>query len=62
MEWKAQQEKEKQEDVTVAYVYWDGSSHRKNMTVKKGMTIAQFLGKAIEVSSKISNFYLYLLS
>ncbi|GMR57967.1 hypothetical protein PMAYCL1PPCAC_28162, partial [Pristionchus mayeri] len=50
--WHAQQEKEKNEEITVAYAYWDGSSHRKNMKVKRGLTIAQFLSKAVEVLRK----------
>ncbi|PAV85210.1 hypothetical protein WR25_04173 [Diploscapter pachys] len=51
-EWKAQQEKEKNDEITIAYVYWDGSSHRKNTRMKKGATIAQFLAKAIEALKK----------
>ncbi|TKR60185.1 hypothetical protein L596_027473 [Steinernema carpocapsae] len=51
-EWKAMQDKEKNEDINVAYCYWDGSSHRKDMRVKKGNTISQFLTKAIEVLKK----------
>ncbi|KAK6025051.1 XAP5 protein [Ostertagia ostertagi] len=47
--WKAQQEREKNEEITVAFAYWDGSSHRKNLKVKKGHTISQFLTWAIEV-------------
>ncbi|EYC13287.1 hypothetical protein Y032_0044g1083 [Ancylostoma ceylanicum] len=51
-EWRAQQEREKNEEITVAFAYWDGSSHRKNLKVKKGNTISQFLGWAIEVLKK----------
>ncbi|GMT09466.1 hypothetical protein PFISCL1PPCAC_763, partial [Pristionchus fissidentatus] len=51
-EWHAQQQKEKNEDITVAYAYWDGSSHRKNMKVKRGLTIAQFLSKAVDALKK----------
>lgn len=47
--WRAQQEREKNEEITVAFAYWDGSSHRKNLKVKKGHTISQFLTWAIEV-------------
>ncbi|ETN83530.1 XAP5 protein [Necator americanus] len=34
-EWRAQQEREKNEEITVAFAYWDGSSHRKNLKVLK---------------------------
>eukprot|EP00080_Pristionchus_pacificus_P012029 PDM72049.1 hydrolase [Pristionchus pacificus] len=51
-EWHMQQEKEKNEEITVAYAYWDGSSHRKNIRVKRGLTIAQFLLKAIDALRK----------
>lgn len=44
------QEKEKNEDISVAYSYWDGSNHRKDMRVKKGATISQFLQRALEAS------------
>ncbi|WKY10130.1 hypothetical protein Q1695_002464 [Nippostrongylus brasiliensis] len=50
--WRAQQEREKNEEITVAFAYWDGSSHRKNLKVKKGHTISQFLTWAIEVLKK----------
>jgi protein FAM50 len=48
-EWKEEQEKEKNEEIQVAFCYWDGSSHRKDLKVKKGATIAQFLQRALEV-------------
>lgn len=51
-EWQLQQEREKNEEINVAYAYWDGSSHRKTMRVRKGNTICQFLIKAIEVLRK----------
>ena len=61
-EWKTQQEKEKNEEITIAYVYWDGSSHRKNTRMKKGATIAQFLAKAIEVEFPLDVCVLFFLS
>ena len=61
-EWKAQQEKEKNEEITIAYVYWDGSSHRKNTRMKKGATIAQFLAKAIEVEFPLDVCVLFFFS
>ena len=36
----------------MAYCYWDGSGHRKDMKVKKGDTISQFLGRALEILRK----------
>jgi protein FAM50 len=48
-EWRELQEKEKNEEINVAYCYWDGSSHRKDMKIKKGFTISQFLSRALDV-------------
>jgi len=31
------------EPVTITYSYWDGSGHRRTITVKKGDTVGQFL-------------------
>uniref|UniRef100_A0A914I867 Protein FAM50 homolog n=1 Tax=Globodera rostochiensis TaxID=31243 RepID=A0A914I867_GLORO len=47
-EWQEMQEKEKNEEIMVAFCYWDGSSHRKDSKTKKGATIAQFLQKALD--------------
>lgn len=43
--WLKMQEDMKQEPVEITYSYWDGSGHRKEVTCKKGDTIAQFLEK-----------------
>lgn len=51
-EWRALQEKEKNEEINVAYAYWDGSSHRKDLRMKKGNTISQFLARALEILKK----------
>jgi len=51
-EWRELQEKEKNDQINVAYCYWDGSGHRKDMKVKKGDTISQFLGRALEILRK----------
>ncbi|KAI1720281.1 XAP5, circadian clock regulator domain-containing protein [Ditylenchus destructor] len=51
-EWRQLQEKEKNEDINIAYCYWDGSSHRKDMKIKKGAIISQFLQRALEVLRK----------
>ncbi|VDN54802.1 unnamed protein product [Dracunculus medinensis] len=48
-EWHALQEKEKNEEINVAFAYWDGSSHRKDLRMKKGNTISQFLARALEL-------------
>uniref|UniRef100_A0A0M3I7Q0 Protein FAM50 homolog n=2 Tax=Ascaris TaxID=6251 RepID=A0A0M3I7Q0_ASCLU len=48
-EWQMLQEKEKNEEINVAFAYWDGSSHRKDLRMKKGNTISQFLARALEV-------------
>lgn len=53
IQWRQIQEKEKNEEINIAYCYWDGSSHRKDMKMKKGATIAQFLQKALEVFASI---------
>lgn len=44
-EWLKMQEDLKQEDVEITYSYWDGNGHRKEVTCKKGDTIAMFLEK-----------------
>ncbi|CAJ0584775.1 unnamed protein product, partial [Mesorhabditis spiculigera] len=51
-EWQRQQDIEKNEEIVVSCAYWDGSSHQRNIRVKKGHTIGQFLSKAIEVFKK----------
>lgn len=42
-EWKAAQERIKNEKIEVTYSFWDGSGHRRTVEVKKGTTIEQFL-------------------
>ncbi|EGG03727.1 uncharacterized protein MELLADRAFT_72487 [Melampsora larici-populina 98AG31] len=44
--WLKMQEAIKQEDIEITYSYWDGTGHRKEVTCKKGDSIAQFLEKA----------------
>lgn len=62
-EWRQLQEIEKNEEINVAYCYWDGSSHRKNMKVKKGATISQFLQRSLEVvlSRKFNKYHKVIL-
>jgi protein FAM50 len=43
MEWKKQQEQAKRERLEIVYSYWDGSGHRRSVTVQKGDTVEQFL-------------------
>ncbi|KAJ3092014.1 hypothetical protein HK102_011641 [Quaeritorhiza haematococci] len=43
--WLQEQEKIKQEKISVTYSYWDGSGHRKMVDCKKGDSIGQFLEK-----------------
>jgi protein FAM50 len=42
-EWKCQQDIIRQELLQITYSYWDGSGHRRSVTVKKGDTIGVFL-------------------
>ena len=47
VQWEENQKRVKEEDVEIAYSYWDGSGHRKNITMKKGNSIYQFLVKVL---------------
>jgi protein FAM50 len=47
-EWLAQQEAVKNEPLEVTYSYWDGSGHRRKVTVRKGDSIGAFLKAARE--------------
>uniref|UniRef100_A0AAV1TA79 FAM50A/XAP5 C-terminal domain-containing protein n=1 Tax=Peronospora matthiolae TaxID=2874970 RepID=A0AAV1TA79_9STRA len=42
-EWEAEQEIIKNENVAVTYSYWDGSGHRREITVPKKTTIGKYL-------------------
>ncbi|KAH7476954.1 hypothetical protein PRIC1_000966 [Phytophthora ramorum] len=42
-EWEADQERIKNESVAVTYSYWDGSGHRREITVPKKTTIGKYL-------------------
>ncbi len=42
-EWITKQTAIKEEYLEITYSYWDGSGHRRNVTCKKGDSIAQFL-------------------
>uniref|UniRef100_A0A914WCP6 Protein FAM50 homolog n=1 Tax=Plectus sambesii TaxID=2011161 RepID=A0A914WCP6_9BILA len=51
-EWSADQERQKSEDMNIAFSYWDGSGHRRDTQMKKGSSIGQFLSKALEILRK----------
>ena len=53
-QWEQKQKVIKEEDVEIVYSYWDGSGHKKNIYVKKGNTVYQFL-------VKVSAFVLILI-
>lgn len=42
-EWTLIQDKKKNEEIEVVYSYWDGSGHRRSVTLKKGTSIGRFL-------------------
>ncbi|CAM9692735.1 unnamed protein product, partial [Phaeothamnion confervicola] len=42
-EWLEEQERIKQEKLEVTYSYWDGSGHRRVITITKGTTVGKFL-------------------
>eukprot|EP00808_Paulinella_micropora_P029849 g16706.t1 len=44
-EWTEEQDRLKAEKVEITYSYWDGSGHRRSITVPKGTRIDQFLNK-----------------
>ena len=47
-QWEEKQKAIKEEEVEITYSYWDGSGHRKNITMKKGNSIYQFLCKVLD--------------
>lgn len=55
-EWVERQEKLKNEDIEITYSYWDGSGHRRSITLKKGNTIQQFLYRCLEQLRKENQF------
>eukprot|EP00904_Undaria_pinnatifida_P008123 jgi/Undpi1/4440/HiC_scaffold_17.g07794.m1 len=42
-EWLEDQEKTKMERLEVTYSYWDGSGHRREIVLNKGITVGKFL-------------------
>lgn len=54
-EWEDKQERIKSEEITITYSYWDGSGHRRQIKLKKGNTIQQFLHRALDTLRKEFN-------
>ncbi len=48
-EWSVRQEEIKNEEINIAFSYWDGSGHRRDTRMKKGHTVGQFLQKAMDI-------------
>lgn len=51
-EWVAQQATLKDQEIPITFSYWDGSGHRRSVTMKKGCSIYQFLQKCLETLRK----------
>ena len=51
-EWVAQQAALKDQEITITFSYWDGSGHRRSVTMLKGNSIYQFLQKCLELLRK----------
>lgn len=51
-EWVAQQTTLKDQEIPITFSYWDGSGHRRSVTMKKGHTIYQFLQKCLDTLRK----------
>ncbi|XP_053698194.1 protein FAM50 homolog [Sabethes cyaneus] len=51
-EWAIKQATLKDQEIMITFSYWDGSGHRKCVTMKKGNSIYQFLQKCLEMLRK----------
>lgn len=51
-EWVTQQAALKDQEIPITFSYWDGSGHRRSVTMKKGNSIYQFLQKCLETLRK----------
>ncbi|XP_062539006.1 protein FAM50 homolog [Armigeres subalbatus] len=51
-EWAMKQATLKDQEIPITFSYWDGSGHRKSVTMKKGNSIYQFLQKCLEMLRK----------
>ena len=47
-EWEEKQQQIKNEEIEITYSYWDGSGHRRQVRMKKGNSIQQFLQRCLE--------------
>lgn len=47
-EWSEQQALLKDQEIDITFSYWDGSGHRRNVIMKKGNSIYQFLQRCLE--------------
>lgn len=54
-EWMQKQSQVKNEEIEITYSYWDGSGHRRQVRMKKGNSIQQFLQKCLETLRKEFN-------
>lgn len=54
-EWVTQQAALKDQEIAITFSYWDGSGHRRSVTMKKGNSIYQFLQKCLELLRKEFN-------
>jgi protein FAM50 len=48
LEWDRRQREVKEQQIDIIYSYWDGSGHKKTITMIKGNTIYQFLCKVLD--------------
>ncbi|XP_051173237.1 protein FAM50 homolog [Leptopilina boulardi] len=51
-EWATKQQALKEEEIEIIFSYWDGSGHRRSVTMKKGNSIYQLLQRCLEVLKK----------
>ena len=42
-EWRAEQDRLKQQPINITYSYWDGSGHRRRIAIERGSTVGHFL-------------------
>ena len=49
VEWEERQAKMKEEEIEITFSYWDGSGHRRAVSMKKGHSIYYFLQKCLEL-------------
>ena len=47
LEIKSRREAMKEEKIEIAYSYWDGTSHRQSIEMKKGNTIGEFVNACL---------------